>query len=586
MTMRCQANCFRFAILLLIALMSSVSLSEEKASGEDGQRFVAVGQLAQVRAARGKESRFVLLDESGEVISSLRPAAGVELGHHVGEDVGVTARTLVDSDTPILLAESVTTFGAARQVSPDDFRRQVALASHEDELVASNNILPTPMAAQIPGVSSVGDYPITGAPMITDGYLSDGYVSDGYVVGDGCGIAGCDSCGGGCGSVACQSCAACPCGLPGRFWIRGENLIWWTKGMDTPALLVSSQPGTTRRNAGVEGIAGNETLYGGEILADSRTGGRFRIGKWCDRCNWVGFETDFFFLSRENQDFSECSIGDQIIGRPFNDAIEGPSSELIDFPGVVAGTAHIDADSSLWSINPRLRVNLSCERFPGCNPNDPCAVGGYRFDMLVGYRFMKLDDNLSIREQIMAPSATSTGQLPLVPRFDNVTYFDIRDSFDTSNDFHGADIGLAWEGYRGPWSLELLGKVGIGSTSQEVTIRGTTSRTANGNSFTDEGGLLALEPNIGSYSRNEFTILPEMNATLGYAISPRTRFLVGYTFIYWNNVVRAGEQIDTTINPDFLPDVQPTTGPRRPEFSFVDSGFWAQGLSLGLDYRW
>jgi len=590
MTVRLQASCFRFATFFLL-LASSVTLAEETAPN-DGQRFVAIGQLARVRSGSGPDAKFVLLDERGQVISSLRPAAGVDLAEHIGEDVGVTARTLVDSETPILLAESVTTFGEARQVSTDDYDTQIALTAYDDELVANNQLLPAPMPSPVgmPNVPSVHDYPITGSPMLDGGHIVDDYVVDGgygtngsYVVGgESCGIAGCDSCGGGCGNRSCNSCAACPCGLPGRFWIRSEYLIWWTKGMDTPPLLVSSPPGTSRRNAGVLGIPGNETLYGGEQFSDSRSGARFRIGKWCDRCNWVGFETDFFFLGDEDANYSECSIGNGIVGRPFNGAAQGPTSELIDFPGVVAGTAHIDADTSLWSINPRLRVNLACERFPGCAPNDPCSVGGYRFDVLVGYRFMKLDDNLVVREELMAPSDPGA----LLPRFDQVTYFNLRDQFSTSNDFHGADIGFAWEGYRGPWSLELLGKVGVGTTSQEVSINGTTSRTTSGNTFTDPGGLLALESNIGTYSRDEFTILPEVSATLGYAISPRTRFLVGYTFMYWNNVVRAGEQIDTTINTDLLPDPIATTGPQRPEFNFVDTGFWAQGLSLGLEYRW
>lgn len=580
MTVRLQAYCFRFATFILM-FAASVAFAEEAASTDDGKRFVAVGQLARVRTSSDGDSRFVLLDEQGQVISSLRAAAGLDLAEHIGEDVGVTARTLVDSDTPILLAESVTTFGEARQLSTDDFGKHVALASHEDEFVASSEIMPTPMA--VAGVPSISEYPITNAPLISDGFATDGYATDGYFVGsDRCGIAGCDSCGGGCGNVACKSCAACPCGLPGRFWIRSEYLIWWTKGMDTPPLLVSSPSSTSRRNAGVHGIPGNQTLYGGEILADSRSGGRFRIGKWCDRCNWVGFETDFFFLGDEDQNFAECSINNGIIGRPYTSTVDGATSQLIDFPGVVIGNVHIDADTSLWSINPRLRVNLSCERFPGCNPRRPCDVGGYRFDLLVGYRFMNLDDSLSIREEVVSPSDPNA----LLPRFDQVQYFNLRDAFTTSNDFHGADIGFSWEGYKGPWSLELLGKVGIGSTSQNVTINGTTTRTVNGNAFTDPGGLLALDPNIGSYSRDEFTVLPEVSATLGYALSPRTRFLVGYTFIYWDNVVRAGDQIDTTLNEDFFPDARPTTGPNRPEFSFVDTGFWAQGVSLGLEYRW
>ena len=572
MKARWLAICFQFASLLMLTLIPSVALSQnDPTMVEDGQRFVEVGQLAQVRSSSTGELRFVLLDPHGEVISSLRPADGVNLRNHLGEEVGITARTLVDSDTPVLLAENVTTFGAARQLSSEDISARVALASHEEEVIVDG-----------PHEVVMEELPITDYPIADDGtsaYLP-GMISS-------CGAPGCASCGGGCGLATCQSCAACPCGHKGRYWLRAESLIWWTKGMNTPPLLVSSPLGTAQRNAGVAGVPGNTTLFGGEkIFEDSRSGGRFRLGKWCDQCNWIGLETDFFFLNDEYASFRDCTVGNQIIGRPFNDAVEGPSSELVDFPGMVAGTAQIDAETSLWSINPRLRMNMANECFPVATHHNPCALGGYRFDLLLGYRYARLDDDLTIREQLMAPTAGSNGQIPLIPRFDNVTFFDIRDRFASSNDFHGGDIGFAWEGYRGPWSLELIGKVGLGTTRQQVSIQGNTTRVADGNAFHDRGGLLALDSNIGNYSRDEFTFLPEGSVTLGYTVSPRLRFVAGYTFLYWSDVARAGDQIDTTINTDLLPDVQPTTGPNRPAFSFSDTSFWAQGISLGLDYHW
>jgi hypothetical protein len=513
-----------------------------------------------------------LLDEHGEVVCSLRPAAGVKLSEFIGKEVGVTARTLVDGDTPILLAENVTSFGEARKTAADDLQAHLALVSHAKQ-VESTEVLPSPLAGSAPSIRD--EYPVTsdGVPFV-----------DGLAIGDGsgCGVGGCASCGGGCGNEACASCAACPCGLPGQFWIRSEYLIWWTEGMDTPALLTSSPPGTSQQNVGVLGVPGTQVLFGDEALfSDSRSGGRFRIGRWCDQCNWIGFETEIFFLSDEDRNYNGCSIGQPPLGRPFVNVLTGQNdAELVQLLGTVIGAAHIDAETSVWSISPRFRINLACEKFPSCDPCDPCSVGGYRFDLLVGYRYIGLEDDLRIRERLVTPSDQND------PRFDNVTSFDINDSFQTTNDFHGADLGFLWEGYRGPWSLEVIGKVAIGNTNQDVTINGSTIRTADGNSFNDQGGFLALETNIGSYSRNEFTVLPELSTTLGYAISPRTRLLVGYTFLYWDQVVRAGDQVDLRVNTDFLPDAQPTDGPNRPAFAFTDTSFWAQGVSLGLEYRW
>lgn len=564
MTMRLQALCLRLTLPALLLCTSSL-LAQESLLTEDGDRFVSVGQLAQVNK-QGKSDRYVLLDEQGEVVASLRAAKGVSLTEYLGQEVGVTARTLVDGEIPILLAENVTTFGEARQVSRDDVAKHIALASHEEEYVANSEVPPIVDSGPI-----AGGYPITSydetiiGPQVIDG-----------LNGGSCGIAGCASCGGGCGKVGCKSCAACPCGLPGRFWIRGEHLIWWTDGMNSPPLVTTSSAGTSRNDAGVLGLPNTEVLFGGEeLFSDSRSGARFRIGKWCDQCNWVGFETDFFFLSDEDQNFSASAVGQTIYARPFFNTIQDrEDSELVQYPGVVAGSIHVDANTSLWSIGPRLRVNLACEKFPGCDPCDPCSIGGYRMDLLVGYRFMQLEDYVRIRENLSTVDSASPA------------YFDLRDSFDTTNDFHGADLGFLWEGYRGPWSLEVIGRVGIGNTSQDVTIAGSTATTQSGTTINDEGGLLALESNIGTYSRNDFTVLPEVSVSLGYALSSRTRFLVGYTFLYWNNVVRAGDQIDLNVNEDLIPPARQTTGDAVPAFAFSDTSFWAQGLSLGFEYRW
>lgn len=562
--------------LLLATYFSADAIAQTNEPPSDGQRFVTVGQLASVKTRGSKLRRFVLLDEQGDVMSTLRPSAKVDLAEYIGQDVGVTARTLIDGETPVLLAESVTTFGAARQISRDNIQKHIALASHEEELLASRSAVP---ASVLAGEAYIDEgYPVSYGETI----VGEPIVTDSYVTATSCGVEGCDSCGSGCGQASCSSCAACPCGLPGRFWLRAEYLIWWTRGMDTPALVTTGDGSVSRTNAGVLGVPGTEVLYGDDALfSDSRSGARFRLGKWCDQCNWIGFETEYFFLSHEDENFAGCNVGPEIFARPFfNVNLGREDAELVQFPGVVNGSVHVDADTSFWGISPRLRVNLACEKFgcnpcdPCCNPGNPCSVGGYRMDMLVGYRYLSLSDDLTIRETLSTVD-------PLSP-----TYFTLRDTFNTSNDFHGVDIGLLWEGYKGPWSLELVGRVAFGNTSQEVFIDGATTTTSNGISVSDPGALLALDSNSGTYSRDEFSVVSEFGATLGYSLSARSRFLVGYTFIYWPNVLRAGDQIDTNVNTDLLPPPQTTNGPEVPAFAFQDASFWAQGLSLGLEYRW
>ena len=197
----------------------------------------------------------------------------------------------------------------------------------------------------------------------------------------------------------------------------------------------------------------------------------------------------------------------------------------------------------------------------------------YRLDFLLGYRYANLEDELAIREQLL--------QLP-----GGTTRLDLEDRFETENDFHGVDLGLLWEGYRGRWTLELIGRVALGNNRQEVFIDGSTATSVvGGPTFVDAGGLLALSSNSGRYTRDEFAVIPEFSATLGYALTPRLSFNVGYTFFYWNEVVRAGDQMDLGANPNLFPPPLDNLG-RRDRPSPLTVLIYGRKAKLGLDYRW
>jgi hypothetical protein len=52
-----------------------------------------------------------------------------------------------------------------------------------------------------------------------------------------------------------------------------------------------------------------------------------------------------------------------------------------------------------------------------------------------------------------------------------------------------------------------------------------------------------------------------------------------------NRVVRAGDEIDTTINPTLIPPPTNAAGPIRPTVIFQNTTFWAQGIELGLAFQ-
>jgi hypothetical protein len=85
-------------------------------------------------------------------------------------------------------------------------------------------------------------------------------------------------------------------------------------------------------------------------------------------------------------------------------------------------------------------------------------------------------------------------------------------------------------------------------------------------------------------------VVPELGLKLGYQITPNIKFTVGYSFLYWSEVVRPGDQINPFVNSNFLaprssfPGGVP--GPQAPTFVGKTTDFWAQGVSLGLEFKY
>ena len=103
------------------------------------------------------------------------------------------------------------------------------------------------------------------------------------------------------------------------------------------------------------------------------------------------------------------------------------------------------------------------------------------------------------------------------------------------------------------------------------------------NSF--KTGLLAQSTNSGRFTRDMFSVVPEIGVNVGYQITDNLTAYVGYNFLYWTNVARPGDQIDRTINISQLSGGN-LAGPARPVFTPRATDFWAQGVNFGLAFRW
>lgn len=386
----------------------------------------------------------------------------------------------------------------------------------------------------------------------------------------------CPTCGG--FGSGCPTCAPAAPGLhyPDLYWVSAESLFWWTKGMRTPPLVTTGTIGTLEGDAGVLGFPGTRVLYGGDdLFSDDRLGARFQAGFWLDRCHRLGVEGDYWYLGDESANYRAQSAGNPILSRPFiNAANNTQDAELVAFPNILRGAVAVDSFTEIHSAGVRAVLNLGCRAVPvGGVPPGRC---GSNWDVMVGYRYSSLQEGLAITEDLVS----------LRPQPDDGE-FDIVDDFRTSNHFHGIDLGIRWRYYRVRWTYEFLARVALGNTLQEVAINGQTIATAGGVSNTGVGGLLAQATNIGRQTRNEFSTIPEFGFRGYFQVTDRLQFSLGYSVIYWNDVVRPGDQIDFLVNPNLLPPpTLPLPGPARPAFTFADSSFWAQGITLGMNFQW
>lgn len=362
-----------------------------------------------------------------------------------------------------------------------------------------------------------------------------------------------------------------PCELPNVYG-SVDYLLWWTRGSDLPPLVTTSPVGTPRGSVGTLGLPATEILYGGDNLNnDLRSGYRVTSGMLLSRDKNLAVESTFFALADANSRYLLSSTGNPIIARPFLDTrLNGGNSELIAFPNVVAGSVAVtSAAYNFWGTETNVRAPLFCS-------TGDCSRG-FRVDLLSGYRYVNLDDSLQVAENLTASGASGVVV--------NGTTIVVADSFRARNDFHGGQFGMQGRFYRGRSYLDLLGKCAIGKSFQDVTINGLTTITdPNAPSVTRTGGLLALPSNIGHFHQSEFAVIPEFGVNLGVMLTERLSASVGYTFVYWSSVLRAGDQIDTTVNTSQIP---PGTlvGDPRPLNRAADTDFWAQGINGRLELR-
>jgi hypothetical protein len=354
-----------------------------------------------------------------------------------------------------------------------------------------------------------------------------------------------------------------------RFYARADYLMWWFKEQHLPPLVTTGPQEPSNFN-GILGMPGTVVLFGNsEAGGGLRSGMRLTAGVWCDDECGMGVEASGFFIGQRSFRFRANSDEFPVLARPFfslNRMTEFAQETAA--PGLSTGSVSVGGPSSLWGAE----IDLRCCVCEGC---------WGRLDFLAGPRYLQLDEGLHIQESLtgLAGAGSFAG-----------SQIDVTDRFDTRNQFYGAQAGLDYRRTRGPWSLDLLGKLALGDTHEVVNIHGAQRIVSPAGAVsTFNGGLLALPSNSGQFSRDRFAVVPEVGVTLGWQATDWCRLVVGYNFLYWSNVVRPADQIDRVIDETQIPNfgtTVPSAGRGRPAEVVRGTDFWAQGVSFGLEFRY
>jgi hypothetical protein len=379
--------------------------------------------------------------------------------------------------------------------------------------------------------------------------------------------AGCDSMGGG---KSPFKLAAAGCGSGGG-WANVDFAFWAPQAREMQPIITAADPGF----APLPGSPGFRTVFGNEIDPGMRPGVKFDVGKYFGPGQLLGFGARGFYMDTSSSSAAIAAQGTDIsLGRYFFDARSAPIINRVD-NAIVMAAANDGGTDPVFTGAARAESNLD---YYGAELYGRVVLGrdkANQLDLLGGYSVASIQDSLLV-DSVTAGNPNNFFD----PQPDQTV--GIRDWFDASNVFQGGHIGAdAKLGY-GRWHFDMVGKIHLGNMNQQVSrvgLRQTVAGAPGLNGFPDANAAITprgvlITQNQGIYERNTFTFAPEMNFKIGFEVIEHCMLSVGYSFIYWDSVALADNQIDNIVDPFGLIGV--------PAYQIQDSGFWFQSLNLGL----
>jgi hypothetical protein len=353
-------------------------------------------------------------------------------------------------------------------------------------------------------------------------------------------------------------------------WADFDCLLWWLKPNQVDAPLVTSTRAPQDLGASITaaGLSDPNTvvLFGQQSFrTDPQTGGRLRFGVALDTEGTQAIEAGGFYLPWQVERFAAQSDanGNPALALPFHQVFPTP----VETAGIVAGTFDgrilhgavlINNGTQMWG------AEANCVKMVACT-----CVG--EFDVLAGVRYLYLEDYLTI--DAATDPADGGGAT--------------HDRFDVKNAFYGGQLGVRHVLECENWRVETNFKVAVGDTNQKLNISGASLLPLFAAGSTLPGGFYTAASNLGNTTTNTFGFVSEVGINVGYKLTDNIQLTAGYTYLFWDRVMRSGNQIDRNLNPALNPafsTITPTGGPASPQRQNAESSFWAQGVNVGVRF--
>jgi hypothetical protein len=246
-------------------------------------------------------------------------------------------------------------------------------------------------------------------------------------------------------------------------------------------------------------------------------------------------------------------------------------------------------------------------------------IGDMNFSGLLGFRYFQFKEAFDVSSQytIFRPNGVTDVQninvngdivsAPIALNFPTPININSasNDQIKVYNHFIGPQIGINADYHYNRWSVMTGFNLGIGVMHQVAKISSNTTQTVktetstqnaagqitsttNTSTTNSAGGLLFSPVDVGQYSRNQFGLLPEINAKLGFKATERIKLTVGYDFLLLANVLRAPNQtqlIPYSNNLNYTANNQTQSANQTlqiPAFQYSTSNLIINGVTAGM----